>query len=166
MAHQPWTIEDEEHAPIFFETTPRSIHPLSAAGRAQAAEVRVTDPNTGGQKGVKLQRYDLVPFDALDEVATVYGVGAQKYEDHNWLKGYKWSLSLGALLRHVSEFAKGKDYDNGLGGTGRHHLACAAWHCLTLMTFQFRKLGTDDRKPVTEVDDWKDCGKPIEPRCT
>ena len=109
-------------------------------------EVRMTDPETGGQKGVKLQRYDLVPFDALDELATVYGVGAQKYEDNNYLKGYKYSYSLGALLRHVSLWAQGEDYDNGLNGTGRHHLACAAWHCLTLMTFQFRKLGTDDRK--------------------
>jgi hypothetical protein len=25
-----------------------------------------------------------------------------------------------------------------------HHLACAAWHCFTLMEFVFNKLGTDD----------------------
>lgn len=114
-------------------------------------EVRVTDPVTGGQKGVKLERYDLIPDVALDEVATVYGVGASKYEDRNWERGYKWSYSLGALKRHVSLWAQGEDYDFGPGGTGRHHLACAAWHCLTLMTFQFCGTGTDDRTKLRKI---------------
>ena len=109
-------------------------------------EVRVTDPVTGGQKGQKDERFDLVPWDAMEEVARVYGVGAKKYDDHNWLKGYKWSLSLGALLRHVAKWAVGIDRDSE---TGCHHLAHAAWHCLTLLTFTMRKLGTDDRKKVS-----------------
>lgn len=106
------------------------------------SEVRITDPKTGGQKGQKAERYDLFPFDALDEVARVYHVGAQKYEEDNWLKGYRWRLSAGALLRHVARFMQGEDRDQE---TGCLHLAHAAWHCLTLLTFSLRKLGTDDR---------------------
>jgi Domain of unknown function (DUF5664) len=118
-------------------------------------EVRITDPQTGGQKGQKLERYDLFPFDALDEIARVYGCGAKKYDDHNWLKGYKWGLSVQALLRHVSRFMQGEErVPPAAPGepedptTGCHHLACAAWHCLTLITYSKRRLGTDDRKPV------------------
>ena len=107
-------------------------------------EVRLTDPVTGGQKGVKEERYDLLPFDALDEVTRVYAAGARKYADDNWLKGYSWRLSLGALLRHISKFMCGEDFDPE---TGCHHMAHAAWHCLTILTFYLRDLGTDDRKP-------------------
>lgn len=108
-------------------------------------EVTVTDPKTGGQKGQKDERFDLLPMDALEEVARVYGIGARKYADDNWLKGYRWRLSLGALLRHVSRFMIGEDRDQE---TGCLHLAHAAWHCLTLLTFYMRKLGTDDRAPA------------------
>jgi hypothetical protein len=105
---------------------------------------------TGGQKGQKPERYDLFPFDALDEVARVYGEGAKKYEDHNWLRGYRWSLSVGALCRHIARFMCGEDRDPE---TRCLHLAHAAWHCLTLVTFKLRGLGTDDRcPPKTSVE--------------
>jgi len=108
-------------------------------------ETRITDPVTGGQKGIKPERFDLIPFDALEELARVYGVGARKYEDDNWLRGYRWRLSAGALLRHVARWMIGEDRD---AETGCHHLAHAAWHCLTLLTFHLRGLGTDDRAKV------------------
>lgn len=114
------------------------------------SEVRITDPVTGGQKGQKPERFDLMPFDALEEVARVYGAGASKYEDWNWLRGYKWSLSLGALIRHVARFSLGEDRDPE---TGCLHLAHAAWHCLTIIAFFMRGLGTDDRKKTIASDE-------------
>jgi|ERR1700722_5031944 len=105
-------------------------------------EIRITDPVTGGMKGRKLERYDLIPFEALDEVARLYGRGALKYEDHNWRKSYAWSLSLGALLRHASLWAQGEDFDPE---TKCHHMAAVAWHALALLTFSIRSSGTDDR---------------------
>lgn len=110
-------------------------------------EVRVTDPDTGGQKGQKRERWDLLiaVADALDEEARVFAFGAEKYEDHNYLKGYRWSLSLGALLRHVAAWARGEDVDPE---SGLNHLAHAAWHCHALMMFQIHELGTDDRPPL------------------
>ena len=108
-------------------------------------EVRITDAKTGGQKGQKPERFDLIPFDALEELARVYGIGASKYEDDNWLRGYRWRLSLGALMRHVARFMLGEDRDPE---TGCLHLAHAAWHCLTVITFFMRGLGTDDRAKV------------------
>ena len=122
------------------------------------SEVRVTDPKTGGQKGQKIERFDLLPFDALEEVARVYGHGAKKYADDNWLRGYAWRLSAGALLRHVARWMVGEDRDPE---TGCHHLAHAAWHCLTLMTFEMRSLGTDDRAAPLACVDEPQIGCPI-----
>jgi hypothetical protein len=108
---------------------------------AFGTEVRVKDEATGGEKGQKLERYDLLPWDALDEVARVFGLGARKYADRNWEKGYNWGLSLGALVRHVARWASGETFDHE---TGCHHLAHAAFHCLALVTFENRGLGTND----------------------
>lgn len=107
-----------------------------------ASEVRITDPNTGGQKCQKPERFELLPAAALQEIARVYAFGAKKYADHNWAKGYDWGLSIGALERHVAEFKKCNDLDDE---SGLHHLAHAAFHCLTLITFSIYGLGTDSR---------------------
>lgn len=107
-----------------------------------SAEVRVTDPNTGGQKGMKPERFELLPWDALEEVARVYHYGASKYEDHNWRRGYRWSLSVGACFRHVARFVIGEDRDPE---SGCLHMAHAAFHCLTLISYVLHGSGTDDR---------------------
>jgi len=103
--------------------------------------VTMTDPQTGGRKGSKLARFDLIPPDALWELAEVYGRGADKYEDRNWEKGYKWSLNVAALQRHLNLWLMGEDEDLE---TGCLHMAQVAWHAFTLLTFSMRELGTDD----------------------
>lgn len=94
-------------------------------------EKRVTS-NTGGAKGVKLARFDLIPSEFLWLLAEVYGHGAQKYDEDNYLRGYDWRLSFGALQRHLHEFWMGEDYD---GESGLPHLVHAAWHCITLYVY-------------------------------
>lgn len=106
-----------------------------------AGEVIVTDPITGGKKGSKLARFSLIPPEFLWALAEHYGRGALKYEDNNWLKGYKWSLSLDALERHLNLFRQGERYDQE---TGTHHLIAVAWHACALFIFDLRSLGTDD----------------------
>lgn len=110
-------------------------------------EERIVDPKTGGMKGQKIERYDLIPAEPLRQLALVYGAGAKKYDDDNWRKGYSWRLSLGAMSRHVWSWVRGERYDfevSQLAGQSVSHLACAAWHCFTLMEFEFFGLGTDD----------------------
>jgi hypothetical protein len=105
-------------------------------------ELRVIDPITGGEKGSKLARFDLIPQDVLWMLAEHYGRGAQKYEDRNWERGYKWSLSYAALMRHLSAFWQGEDTD---AETGSPHIIAAVWHAMALAAFQERAIGTDDR---------------------
>ena len=113
-------------------------------------EERVTDPNTGGQKGRKLPQLGAIDPQSLLRVAEVAGFGAQKYERYNYLRGYAWSLSFDAMMRHALAFWGGEELDPE---SGLPHLAHCAWHCLAMISFQERGLGTDDR--------YKQPGKPV-----
>lgn len=104
--------------------------------------VDVVDPVTGGRKGMKQERYGLIPVNAIAELARVYGYGSQKYDDNNWRKGYRWGLSYDALQRHINAFWSGEEYDEE---SGLHHLAHAMFHLAALFTFHTEGLGTDDR---------------------
>lgn len=108
-------------------------------------EVRVKDPVSGAEKGSKPERYDLIPSRAMDEVARVYGKGAEKYAERNWEAGYSFGLSIAALERHISLFKQRQDRDRD---DGLHHLAHAVFHCLALMEYQFAGIGNDDRSTL------------------
>jgi len=105
-------------------------------------EVRITDPTTGGAKGIKPARFGLIPSEALWQLAELYGRGSQKYDDHNWRRGYKWSLSYDALQRHANLFWQGEEYDEE---TKCHHMASVAFHAFALMTFCREHPELDDR---------------------
>jgi hypothetical protein len=87
-------------------------------------EVRVVDPETGGEKGMKPVRHSLIPVKALNVIARVYHYGASKYAAHNWRKGYDWSLSYDACRRHLDAFWDGEDLDPE---SGLPHLAHAGF---------------------------------------
>lgn len=95
-------------------------------------EIRTTSV-TGGQKGVKAQRHSLLPRHGLDVIAEVFGFGAQKYEDHNWRRGYEWSKSYDALQRHLTAWWDGEDIDPE---SGLSHLGHAGFHILVLATWE------------------------------
>jgi hypothetical protein len=108
-------------------------------------EIRSVDPKTGGEKGVKLARYDLIPPHALEALAVHYGKGMEKYAERNWERGYKWGYSFAAMMRHAWAFWRGESIDPDTGG---HHLTAVAWHAFALIEFERRKIGTDDRSVI------------------
>ena len=118
---------------------------LQGTARKEGGEVRTTS-STGGEKGVKPQRYSLIPVPALDIMAQLYGFGAEKYEAHNWRNGYEWSKSFDSLFRHAAAALDGEDIDPE---TGLPHLAGAAFHCFTLMVFMQEHPEFDDRYKKT-----------------
>lgn len=114
-----------------------------------SGETRTTS-STGGQKGVKAERYDLIPWKGVAAIARVFDFGARKYADHNWRKRYEWSKSLASLHRHISAVTDGETYDRCppdceyLGEndfltcrnhSGLPHLAHAGFHVLVLLTW-------------------------------
>lgn len=108
---------------------------------AVAGEVRVIDQETGGAKGQKLARFDLLPYDALYILAEHFGKGAEKYEPRNWERGYDWGLSFAAAMRHGTAWWQGEEIDD----EGFEHLTAFAWHALVLLSFSSRQIGTDSR---------------------
>lgn len=94
-------------------------------------ETRVTSV-TGGAKGTKDARFDLIPGYPLTLLAKLYGFGAQKYAAHNWRHGYDWSKSYAAAQRHMTQFWEGEDIDEE---TNTPHVICAAFHMFVLAQY-------------------------------
>ena len=92
-------------------------------------------------------RWDLLPYDALEEVVKVYTMGAGKYAPRNWEAGMSYSRAFGSLMRHITAFWNGEDLDQE---SGYHHLGHAVFRCLQLIAFTQRGVGTDDR-PIGDL---------------
>lgn len=110
-----------------------------------------TDKEHEGLKydGEKL-RLDLLPCDALLDIAAVLNYGANKYSARNWEKGLVWHRPYAACLRHLFAWWSGETYDQE---TGLNHLAHAACNLLFLLHYSnhsaFSEL--DDRPSSTAV---------------
>ena len=140
----------DEWSPLVLDVARRAASPRQAERLAKAEsggapppeEIRSVDPDTGGVKGVKPARFDLIPVRPLTMLAEHFGRGAQKYEARNWEKGYAWSKSYAALQRHLNQFWGGEDIDPE---TGTPHVICAAWHCFALAEYMTTHPEKDDR---------------------
>lgn len=71
-------------------------------------------------------RHDLVPPFAQEQYGRVLTVGAQKYAEHNWELGMKWSKVIASLKRHVLAIELGEDYDPQDGLLHAAHAMCNA----------------------------------------
>jgi hypothetical protein len=114
-------------------------------------ETRVVS-ETGGAKGRKLARFDLIPTRSLWALAEVYGKGLEKYPTEpgrkdNWRNGYPFSDAYAAAQRHMNKFWSGEDIDPE---TGMPHLALAAFHLFSLLHW----MGDEDL--VERYDDRQD----------
>lgn len=88
-------------------------------------------------------RYDLVPPEALEQIAQVLTFGAAKYADRNWEKGINFGRVFGAAMRHLWSWWRGENTDPE---TGLSHLAHAGCCIFFLLTFEYRgRKDLDDR---------------------
>lgn len=128
-------------------------HTRSVAGQLSTAD-EIERHFTGGEASPKLVppvalkydtgkiRMELLSVPALEAISEVLTVGAKKYADHNWRKGFNWSRLFGALLRHTFAAMRGEDRDPE---TGLLHMAHAGCCVMFLLEHIICKLGTDDR---------------------
>jgi hypothetical protein len=88
-----------------------------------------------------------VPTKLIWQVGQVLDFGAQKYSEHNWRKGGKWSSVLNSALRHLVWMVDGRriDPESNLAEAG--HLGC---NIAFLLEFAHTSSGEDDRYSVLE----------------
>ena len=89
----------------------------------------MTTSETGGQKGTKPVRHGLLDALFMNELALHAGLGAEKYSDDNWRKGYPLSLSFDAMQRHAWAWQSGESRDPEMG---THHMAAVAFHAMVI----------------------------------
>lgn len=98
------------------------------------------------QGGVKYDEgkepVDLIPYEALVEIAKVLDFGAKKYKRANWAGGIKYSRLLAASMRHLGKYNSGEDIDSE---TGISHIAHAACNLVFLLWMAKNRPDMDDR---------------------
>jgi hypothetical protein len=87
----------------------------------------------GGVKNVMFAK-DKVPVELLppmfmEGIAKVLQHGAKKYAPNNWMRGMKFSVPFGGLLRHILAWYRGERID---ADSGLPHLFCAGCELLFL----------------------------------
>lgn len=87
-------------------------------------------------------KFDLLPWDALSEIAKVYEFGKNKYSARNWEKGFDWLRLWNAAMRHLTAWERGEDKDPE---TNLSHTVHAAFCVLALVAHETRNIGKDDR---------------------
>lgn len=98
-------------------------------------------------------RYDLIPPGPLKRLARRYAIGAAKYGDHNWLRGFPAGDVFKHLMKHLEAYRAGDREDD--------HLAAVAWGVFALMHYE--STGRDDLlysyhyfypRPHERLPDW------------
>lgn len=72
----------------------------------------------------------MISYELMVEVAKVRGFGAIKYARDNWKRGFKYTRSCAAALRHIFAFLNGEDLDNESGLSHIAHAICCLEHLL------------------------------------
>ena len=106
---------------------------------------KVEQDGKGERKDDGKPRVDLLPADALMYLGLVYGAGAKKYADRNWERGMANKKMLGPLMRHLFKWMLGETHDPE---TKLLHLGHVAWNALGLLSYELRRIGTDDRNKL------------------
>ena len=116
----------------------------------------------GDDAGIKFDqdkiRMSLLPTRPLEDIAEVLTIGARKYDDNNWRKGFKWTRVYDSLQRHLSDWKKGINIDKE---TSKKHLAHAGCCLLFLLEFSHSGAGEDDRyiECINSADEKKQVDK-------
>jgi hypothetical protein len=107
------------------------------------------------KKDQEKPRFDLLDPEFLEGVADVLAFGAEKYSDHNWKLGFKWSRLIAATGRHLLAIMRREDIDPESGKPHVYHLGCSvmflAWHMK-------HRRDLDDRYTTVAVEK-EPCGK-------
>ena len=121
---------------------------------------------SGGKKhdGGKVM-YDLLPGEALHEIARALTYGAKKYEPRNWEHGIAYSRVFAALQRHLWAWWNGEDEDPESGLSHLAHAGCCLMFLLTYekrIGYWSRRHDEDAVAEIAPLDDRPERAVPLE----
>ena len=114
--------------------------------RREWGEILANCINNAQKDDANKLMWDLVPWDAMEDVVGVLNHGAVKYDYRNWENGMKWSRLFSAAMRHMVswfQFREDKDKESGIS-----HLSHAICCLLFILSYELRKSGEDDRPRI------------------
>lgn len=89
----------------------------------------------GDDKNPMKLRWDLLPFESVEEIVKIYTHGAEKYGDNQW-QGVEPDRYVSALMRHLVAWRKGEKIDPD---SKLPHLAHVGWNVLALIWFELQE---------------------------
>src|SRR3990167_2009092 len=96
-------------------------------------------------------RYDLIPAEPIHELAKLYTVGAQKYDDWNWAKGLNYSRLYSAIQRHL--YAWWQEDEKVDPKMQVNHLISVIWNTIALYEMAKAHPEMDDRPWIKGNED-------------
>jgi hypothetical protein len=148
----PFPINDEDMGPWVFPKSPPKSNYVEPITIEKVVIIQEKDPNgkslneTGAKAdhGKSRAWLCLAGFSrALEEVAKVTTVGANKYTPNGWCDvPDAENRYMDAFARHMLALGKGEVFDNGVGGTHTKHLAQMIWNLLAVLELQERNEST------------------------
>jgi hypothetical protein len=102
-----------------------------------------------------------LPLESLAAGAAALEYGAIKYAHRNWEKGLPWQQMIDSLKRHIDDFERRKDFDDGSTGSGLPQVCMIMASAMMLTSSVVRGIGEDDRmpEPGEAAFDAKTCAK-------
>ena len=150
------------------DATPEEWNEASRKERVNALKEEKRQYNaskTGAQReALGVPYFRQVPLEAVAAGATSLEYGAIKYAHRNWEKGLPWQQMIDSLKRHIDDFERGHDYDDGSDGSGLHQVCMIMASAMMLSASVIRGIGEDDRMPKVgkEALSAKECAKWID----
>jgi len=113
------------------------------------------------RESLNIPYFRQVPLEAIAVGAASLEYGARKYVDRNWEKGLPWQQMIDSLRRHLDDFERRRDVDDGDDGSDLPQVCMIMASAMMLSASVVRGIGTDNR--IAEVDNnaftAKECSK-------
>lgn len=107
-------------------------------------------PNGAVRKNGGKLPMDLVPISAIQAMASVLRYGLNKYDKRQWEKGTEYSVPYASLMRHLTAWWSGEDYDSESGLPHTYHIIMNA---AMLVEYEKYNNNLDDRPRRNDESD-------------
>lgn len=119
-----------------YDSIPKSKLKLGWTEGKPKDSVRITGPKGGMKDDKNKLQWELLPYDAIEEIVKIMTHGAIKYEPDNWKKVAP-ERYFGALMRHLVADVKGESFDKD---SGFLHLSHATTNIIFLLWLRMKEL--------------------------